>query len=51
MNEPDQAPDAPIVETTTEARAGSKTLVNRNIMFASLAVVVIAFIALLIIYR
>jgi hypothetical protein len=48
MDEPGQKK---IVETTTEARAGSKTLANRNVMFVSLAVVVIAFIALLIIYR
>lgn len=44
-------PDKKIVETTTEARAGSKTLANRNVMFVSLAIVVIAFVALLVIYR
>jgi len=51
MTETDKKPEPRIVETTTEARAGSKTLVNRNIMLISLVVVVIAFIALLIIYR
>ncbi|QYE34967.1 MULTISPECIES: hypothetical protein [Sphingosinicellaceae] len=49
--EPSQKPEEPIVQTTTESRAGSKTVANRNVMFISLAVVVIAFIALLLIYR
>jgi hypothetical protein len=49
--EPKQKPEAPIVQTTTETRAGSKTVANRNVMFISLVVVVIAFAALLLIYR
>ncbi len=46
-----EEPNEKIVATTTEARAGSKTRANRNVMFISLAVVVIAFVALLLIYR
>ena len=46
-----EQPEKKIVETTTEARAGSKTLANRNVMVISLVVVVIAFIVLLLIYR
>ncbi len=49
--EPKPKPDEPIVQTTTETRAGSKTVANRNVMIISLVVVVIAFVALLLIYR
>lgn len=38
MDEPDR-----VVETTTEARAGSKTLANRNVMIISIVIVVILF--------
>lgn len=45
------ADDEPVELTKTEARAGSKTKSNRNVMFVSIAIVVIAFGALLLIYR
>ncbi len=37
-----------VVETTTEARAGSKTLANRNVLIISVVIVVIIFAGLLI---
>lgn len=43
-------PDKPIVETTTEARAGSKTLANRNVLIISLVIIVILFAGLLVVY-
>jgi hypothetical protein len=36
-------PDAPIVETTTEARAGSTPGVTRYVLFVGLSLVVIIF--------
>lgn len=43
--------DQPEELSKTEARAGSKTRSNRNVMIVSLVVIVIAFGALLLIYR
>jgi len=43
--------DRPIVENTTEARAGTTPHVTRYVLAASLALIVIAFVALLVLYR
>ncbi len=34
----------PVVETTTEARAGSKTLASRNVLIVSVVILVILFV-------
>ncbi len=43
--------EKPTKLTETEAKGGSKTAANRNVMIVSLVVVVVAFVALLLIYR
>ena len=42
-----EEPEEPIVQTTTEARAGSKTLANRNVLIISVVIVVVIFAGLL----
>lgn len=43
-------PTEPIKLTETEAKGGSKTRVNRTVLFISLAIVILAFVIIFIIY-
>ena len=43
--------DQPEELSKTEARAGSRTKANRNVMIISLVIVVIAFVAVFLMYR
>jgi hypothetical protein len=47
----DRRPDQPIVETTTEARAGSTPGVTRNVLIIGVVLVVIIFAVIVLVGR
>jgi hypothetical protein len=47
----DRRPDRPIVETTTEARAGSTPGVTRNVLIIGVVLVVIIFAVIVLVGR